>query len=237
MQPQRATTLRTTSGFRLHKWAKVPQGRVPWLPPEVAVEIDAWTREVAHATKLVDAGEKVMPLLLAGETRCGKTSSLCAIAHRKGMAVNRLSLGGVVGSHMGDCAGLMAAAFEELRNGYLADDPALWLIDEIDGVAQARIGESSAGQERAHALACMLTEIENLPPKVMLAATSNTIDLMDAAVVGRFAVVEWPKWEALPADQRRQFAASHGLTGLFPGTSYAEAVRLGRRARVQALIG
>jgi hypothetical protein len=112
----------------------------------------------------------------------------------------------------------------------------LWLIDEIEGATPYRRGGSGGEQERSSAVATILTELDNLPPSVILAATSNTAELIDKAVLGRFRVVEFPSWEALPAGERMAFAKSHGWTSA-GGASYADVVKAARHERVRDLIG
>jgi AAA+ superfamily predicted ATPase len=187
--------------------------------------------ELQHAEALIAAGERVLPLLLVGETRCGKTSLLCSIANRLGLTVYRLSLATVVGGYVGDAANKLHAALDEAR----MSGPALWLIDEIDGVAMHRCRGDGAAQERAHAVAAMLAEIESLPPGFMLAATSNTRDLIDDAVLARFSVVEFPKWTDLPNYDKQAFAVSHGSPNAF-AKSYAECVQYCRKARVAKIL-
>jgi hypothetical protein len=122
----------------------------------------------------------------------------------------------------------------------LATRQGLWLIDELDGVAQRRVGgeSSAAGQERAHALGFLLTAIEQLPPETLLVATTNVVENVDSAFLARFAVVTWPEWAELHAADRDGFVDSHGGDPRECGscTSYADAVERSRARRVARII-
>lgn len=218
---------------KLKHWNVVNEVRSPWVHDKVSQALEQWLNEAKHSEALLAAGEKVMPLLLTGETRCGKTSSLCAIAQKLGLEVRRMSLASVTHSFMGESTKLMKAAFEEAR--VFSDKPRLWLVDEIDGVAQKRLGGQAAEQERASAVSSLLTEVESLPPWVMLAATSNTSELIDPAVLSRFTVVGFPKWAELAVAERWAFADSHG-NRVFGGESYSEVVQKARTQRVAEII-
>jgi MoxR-like ATPase len=209
----------------------VSEPRSPWTPKFVADAIDQWLNESKHAALLAKHGERVLPLLLSGETRCGKTSSLCSAAARLGLPVYHLSLAEMVGSMMGETSGRIRSAFAEIR-----DAPrALWLVDEIDGVAMRRTGEQGAAQERSLSVTTLLTEIEALPPDVALAATSNVDPMIDPAILSRFTLVRFPPWGALTEVERASFVLSHGGVTTKAG-SYAEAVQSARAARVRALV-
>ncbi len=215
-------------------WTEVTEPRAPWTPPEVRCQLDAWWSEVQHASELAAAGERVLPLLLVGETRCGKTSSACALAAAAGLSVRRMLLSSAVGQFMGDTGRLIHDALLETFMG----PAALWLIDELDGVAMPRGGADSAAKERAHGVAVLLAELEQLPPELPLVATSNTADYIDAAVRARFTVVAWPTWAELSVSDRRAFLRSHGHDGATADTaSYAEAVQLARAGRVARILG
>lgn len=217
---------------KLKRWVRVKEPRSPWTPPAVEELIAGWLREAQHAPLLAAHGERVLPLLLVGETRCGKTSSLCGVAAKLDLPVNRLSLAEVVGSHLGESSKAITAAMQEAFGA----PRALWLIDEIDAIGQKRTGGQPAAQEQALAMGSLLTELEQLPPSMMVAATSNTVKLLDPALVARFEVVSFPEWAKLTESERASFAASHGHDLAAAAGSYAEAVRDSRRARVARII-
>ncbi len=216
-------------------WVPVKESRSPWTPPSVTAALEQWLEEAKHAEALKAAGEKVLPLLLAGETRCGKTSTLCAVAQKLGLDVKRMSLAQIRSSHLGESSQHMTEALREASTPL--DMGTLWVMDELDGVAQRRLGDSAAGQELAASVAVLLTEIENLPAWTMLAATSNVTGLIDPAVLARFTVVEFPKWAELTIDDKRTFVESHGTAwGAGLANSYSDAVQRARQSRVARII-
>lgn len=235
-------------------WFPVNEPRRPWVPASAQEALDRWIREVANADKLSLAGERVMPILLNGETRCGKTSSLANVAEQLGLPVMRMSLASARGSHMGETSSLLKKALDEVRETVA---PAIWMIDEIDGIAQVRGGDSSAGKDLAHSVACLLTELDNLNPSTLLAATTNTTDLIDLAVLGRFRVVHWPPFKSLTAKDLNDILIAHGaeakgICKTLPGgdlslmlhdgagevvfRSYSDVVRWCRDRRVDAIL-
>lgn len=218
----------------LKHWAGVAEPRSPWTPEDVRAGIAVWLEESKFSEALISAGEKVLPLLLSGETRCGKTSSLAGAAITIGVPVYRASLASVIGSHVGETARFIKAAIEEATKSNVR---AVWLIDEIDAMAVKRKGDSGADDERASGTATLLTEIESLPPGMLLCATTNTVDRIDHAILSRFQVVEFPAWEDLEESDRLEFASSHGhAPASETAKSYADVVLAARRQRVSAIL-
>jgi len=223
----------TISGRPMKFWATVKEPRAPWVPAEISDAIGRWVEQVTFADALIEAGERVLPLLLVGETRCGKTSSLCAVAAKLDLLVHRMSLADVVGSHMGESARCMRDALAEMKG----HERGIWLVDELDAIAFRRGTDAQAAtQEKAHAVGALLTEIETLPPSLPFVATSNTSSNIDPAVLGRFEVVEFPKWNDLGGEERLQFATSHGLADVSGADSYADVVKAARRQRVDEIL-
>jgi hypothetical protein len=216
----------------LKHWSPVDAGRSPWVHHEVALKLEQAMVEMQYATQLHEAGERLRPLMLVGETRCGKTSSMAAIAKRFDLKVMQLKLGSMLGQFMGTTANNMNNAIQEIHSN--CSSPILWVMDEIDAIASTRTGESGAAKELTNAVGILLTELERLPTGTMLAATTNCTDLIDPAVKARFSVVEFPKWKDLSEWQRREFAESHGTSQ--SAVSYADAVEKGRLVRVGKII-
>ncbi len=223
----------TAQGVKLKHWTRIAEPRSPWVPTKVRDAIMSWHLEVSHADALIEAGERVLPLLLTGETRCGKTTSLCAVAEALGLDVYRMTLADVVGSHLGESARFMREALGEIKTV----GGAMWIVDEIDGVAPRRLSANdSAAQDRAHAVGSLLSELEAIPPTTPLVATTNLVKTIDDAVLGRFAVVHFPRWSDLAPADRMAFAESHGFEPAGAGDSYADAVKSAREHRVAAVI-
>lgn len=219
----------------LKHWTPATDIRRPWAPDCVLAEIQGWLTENEYADALKAAGEKVLPLLLVGETRCGKTSTLIHCARNYfDIPAYRMATGSVMGSHLGEMTRAIVVALQETVD----TTSALWILDEADGLFAQRSSGSgdAAGREMNAAMTQALTVIENLPSHVTLAATTNEIDLMDRAMVARFRVVEFPKWGQLEMDERRAFAKSHGCEDAWQSRSYSEAVQKARSFRVQKII-
>jgi len=225
---------RTAAPVNMKHWAPVVEPRASWTPEKVAHGIDRWLQEAQFCEAMVAAGEKVLPLLLAGETRCGKTSSLAAAAIRLGVPVYRVSIGSVIGSHVGETANLISSF---IREAVRSEVRAVWLMDEIDAISPKRKGSNGAEDERSSGVAALLTEIESLPPDMLFCATTNTPELMDPAIVARFHLVGFPAWEELEEADRLEFASSHGYPQACEGAeSYAGVVQAARRHRVDAIL-
>ena len=219
----------------LKHWTSVAEPRSPWIPDVVKEGVEVWYEESKHAEALVASGEKVLPLLLSGETRCGKTSSLAGIAVRLGLPIYRFSLVSAMGSHVGESAKGIKDAIDEATE---QDCRAIWLIDEIDAVAQKRGGDGSAADKEFNSVvAVMLTEVEKLPPGFLLCATTNMVSAIDRAMVARFQAVDFPRWADLSASDRLEFASSHGdASACENATSYSETVLRARRTRVDTVL-
>lgn len=217
---------------KLKHWEEVTEHRQPWLPESVLVQIEQWTREIDAAEQLIEAGERVLPLLLVGETRCGKTSMASIIAQAREIPVYRMNIAKVTGGNLGDTPRAMQSAIEEVSTR-----PGLWLVDEIDAVAGKRSADHAADKELAMSVGHLLTRLEELPPSFPLVATTNHVKVIDPAVLGRFLVVEWPRWADLSAEERCAFIGSQGGDESVECCSYAAAVKSARAARVARILG
>jgi AAA+ superfamily predicted ATPase len=219
--------------MRIVHWHKATDTRFPWARKDVADEIRAWMQEAEYGEALAAAGERVMPLLVSGPTRCGKTSTMIAIARHYGIPAFRMAMSSVVESYLGQTEKNIKAALEEAG----AAPPALWIIDEMDGIFQRRTTDAQgASQARNTALAVALSTIETLPPQVMLAATTNEPDIIDPAMLARFTRVDFPRWDQLSSDERRKFAKSHGCELGWDSGSYAEVAQKARTVRIRKII-
>ncbi len=209
-----------------------PETRSPWLPNSVKTQIERWSMEQANAEALLSAGEKVMPLLLVGETGCGKTSTALALAQSK--PLYRLSLARATDSRLGETGKLLEKAIHECHA------QAFWLVDEIDAIAVSRTGGSAAAKDQNHSIGCLLTALDNMNPSISLIATSNVDDILDAAVCRRFTIIKWPSWDDLSIEEATHFFVSHGgdkssLEIYFP-SCYASAIKLAREQRISKLL-
>lgn len=215
-------------------WTEVIEQRSPWVPASVRQQVDEWREESEHARVLAEAGEKVLPLLLSGPTRCGKTSIVASVARSLGIPLFRLNLGSSVGSLLGETTKLLSEAMAQVST-----NEAIWLIDEIDAVASRRGGEQSAsGREHLRSVGALLTFLDSVPSGVLLAATTNLETEMDPAVLGRMRTVTWPSWEELQLSEKHEFTVSHqGPAALAEtGADYDDVVRRARNHRVRKIM-
>jgi SpoVK/Ycf46/Vps4 family AAA+-type ATPase len=227
------TPLIGSFSMKLSHWEAVDGMRYPWARSSVAKEIREWMEEVDHADLLAAAGEKMVPLLLTGETRCGKTSTLAAVAKHYKVPAFRMSISTIIGGYMGDTIKQLKASLEEASSAPCG----LWVLDEVDGIFQQRTEDGQgANKERNAALAAALSTIEDLPPHVMLVATTNEPGIIDRAMLARFRRVDFPAWKELEPEERRKFAKSHGCEPAWQADSYAQVVQQARTVRVGKII-
>jgi SpoVK/Ycf46/Vps4 family AAA+-type ATPase len=223
----------TAAGLKY--WMKTDEKRFPWAREETRNSIRGWIAEAENAEHLTAAGEKVYPLLLSGETRCGKTSTMCTLAAKHfGIPCYRMNISNVIGSFMGETTRRFRESLLEAMNG----PTALWIIDEVDGVFGQRSNAGSGGSEKEYnaAISVGLSMIENLPQHVMLVATTNEPDILDRAMLARFTHLPFPRWGDLEESERRAFARSHQLEEAWMAESYAAVVHNARNARVKAIL-
>jgi SpoVK/Ycf46/Vps4 family AAA+-type ATPase len=219
----------------LTHWVCVEDKRHPWARKEVLDALRGWIREAENGDVLKAAGEKVMPLLLSGETRCGKTSTLCWLADSYfGIPAYRASIGSMLGAFMGQTTKAIQAALLEAKGGPVG----LYILDEVDGIFQQRTADRGGGamQEMNSAIATALSLIENLPQHLMLVATTNEPKIIDRAMLARFTHIEFPGWAELSEGECREFAKSHGCEDAWDEASYAGVVQRSRGVRVAKIL-
>jgi SpoVK/Ycf46/Vps4 family AAA+-type ATPase len=217
----------------LKYWTPASDARSPWCPQFVRDQLKEWIAENEFADELRASGEKILPLLLAGESRCGKTSTLCSVANGFGIEAFRMNVARVIGSFLGETTKAILNALHET----IDTTAAVWILDEVDGVFGKRGGASDgATREMNTAMTAALTMIENMPNHVTIAATTNELDLIDRAMVARFHVVVFPTWRDLGTEDRQAFAKSHGSEVAWRSGSYSECVQSARKERVSRII-
>ena len=218
----------------LFYWSKAEDTRYPWARAETRAALREWILEAENADKLTEAGEKVYPLLLSGETRCGKTSTVCSLAMEYfGIPSYRVNLASIIAPHMGETTRNVRAALSEAMSG----PPALWIMDEVDGLFPSRTSDTqAAAKEMNAALSVALTTIESLPQHLMLVGTTNEPEIVDRAMLARFRHVRFPRWRELAEAERRAFARSHQFEEGWTGESYADVVQAARAVRVRKII-
>ena len=233
-RPEEARELTDLMAGHLKHWAPASDTRYPWARKSVADSIRQWMVEAENADVLRAAGERVMPLLLTGETRCGKTSTMVEVARHYDVPAFRMTMGQVVGKYMGETIRGVKAALDEAASAVTG----LWILDEVDGIFQQRGGGDNSGcaHEWNAAIGQGLAAIEALPPHVMLVATTNEPGIIDRAMLARFQRVDFPPWAELTEGERRAFARSHRHEDAWVADSYAGVVQMARSARVKKIL-
>ena len=234
-RPEEARELTDLMAGHLKHWVPASDTRYPWARKSVTDAIRQWMVEAENADVLHAAGERVMPLLLTGETRCGKTSTMVEVARHYDVPAFRMTMGQVVGQYMGETIKGVKAALDEAASAATG----LWILDEVDGIFQQRGGGDNSGcaHEWNAAIGQGLAAIEALPPHVMLVATTNEPGIIDRAMLARFQRVDFPPWEELTEAERCAFARSHRHEPAGKSASYAECVQEARRERIRRILG
>jgi SpoVK/Ycf46/Vps4 family AAA+-type ATPase len=234
-QPMEARELTDLMVGHLKHWVPANDTRYPWARKSVADAIRQWMVEAENADVLHAAGERVLPLLLTGETRCGKTSTMVEVARHYDVPAFRMTMGQVVGQYMGETIRGVKAALDEAASAATG----LWILDEVDGIFQQRGGGDNSGcaHEWNAAIGQGLAAIESLPAHVMLVATTNEPAIIDRAMLARFCRVDFPPWSELTEPERRAFARSHKHEDAWTADSYAGVVQAARAARVKKILG
>jgi AAA+ superfamily predicted ATPase len=220
-------------GFKY--WIRAEDSRFPWAREKTRNAIRGWIVEAEHGDLLKTAGEKIYPLLLSGETRCGKTSTLCSLAKKHfGIPIYRMNISAVIGTFMGETTKQFRDSLMEAMTG----PPAMWIIDEVDGIFGQRSNSGSGGVEKEYnsAISVGLSLIENLPQHLMLVATTNEPGILDRAMMARFTHIAFPRWADLDEKERRAFARSHQFEEAWVAESYSEVVQCARGERVRGIL-
>ncbi|WP_123538330.1 AAA family ATPase [Halosimplex salinum] len=124
-------------------------------------------------------------VLLHGPPGCGKTYVTRALAGELGHSFVEVSPADVTSKYMGEPARKVADVFEIAR----ANAPCLLFVDEIDGIAGDRNGESDMNSSEQQLVNQLLTELESLDDHdVVVVGATNLIEDVDPAIrrSGRF---------------------------------------------------
>lgn len=153
--------------------------------------------------------------LLWGLPGTGKTEMARWIAYREGLPLMYVNMSNTVDSLMGRTAKNISTVFRHAHRG-----ACVLMIDELDCVANTRAsGVRAADGELNRTTVTFMQEIDRLPPGVIMLAATNRYDMLDPALLRRFACVE--RVERLPhqatRDLLREWAksvqeqSSHGI--------------------------
>ncbi|WP_415380723.1 AAA family ATPase [Halosimplex sp. TS25] len=124
-------------------------------------------------------------VLLHGPPGCGKTYVTRALAGELGHSFVEVSPADVTSKYMGEPAQKIADVFEIAR----ANAPCLLFVDEIDGIAGDRGGETDMNSSEQQLVNQLLTELESLDDHdVVVVGATNLLEDVDPAIrrSGRF---------------------------------------------------
>ncbi|QIO22101.1 AAA family ATPase [Haloarcula sp. JP-L23] len=148
-------------------------------------------------------------VLLHGPPGCGKTYVAGALAGEVGHSFVEVSPADVTSKYMGE----PAKKVEELFTVARANAPCILFIDEIDGIAGSRGGDSDMNASEQQLVNQLLTELEGIAADdVVVVGATNLVEDVDGAIrrSGRFDErVEVPPPDA---EARREILRLH-LTG------------------------
>lgn len=140
--------------------------------------------------------------LLYGPPGTGKTEMARWIAFREHLPLVYVNMSNAVDSLMGRTAKNISQIFRYAHKG-----SCILMIDEIDCVANTRSSSArSADGELNRTTITLMQEIDRLPPGVALIAATNRMDMLDPALMRRFAQKE--QVEKLPVEAARRMLAN-----------------------------
>ena len=136
--------------------------------------------------------------LLWGPPGTGKTELARWIAYREGLPLMYVNMSSTVDSLMGRTARNISTVFRHAHKG-----SCVLMIDELDCVANTRASAVRAADgELNRTTVTFMQEIDRLPPGVIMLAATNRYDMLDPALLRRFAQVE--RMERLPYGAARK---------------------------------
>lgn len=121
--------------------------------------------------------------LLYGQTGTGKTTLAKYIAYKMNKPLLYMKFSNLIDSYLGKTAMNVSLVFDFAK----AND-VVFMIDEIDTVARVRSGENGCDGELARTTVTFMQEFEKLSGKHVVLAATNRIDLIDSALLRRFAI-------------------------------------------------
>ena len=124
--------------------------------------------------------------MLHGAPGTGKTEMARWIAYQEGLPLMYVNMSSTVDSLMGRTAKNISLVFRHAHRG-----SCVLMIDELDCVANTRASAVRAADgELNRTTVTFMQEIDRLPPGVVLLAATNRVDMLDPALMRRFAQVE-----------------------------------------------
>ncbi len=162
----------------------------------------------AHAMRISAARLRALGLparnttLLYGPPGTGKTELARWVAYQEGLPLMYVNMSSTVDSLMGRTAKNISTIFRYAHKG-----ACVLMIDELDCIANTRASAVRAADgELNRTTITFMQEIDRLPSNVVLLAATNRVDMLDPALMRRFAQVELV--ERLSADEVRDMMQS-----------------------------
>lgn len=148
--------------------------------------------EQAHAMRVSAPRLRALGLparnttLLYGPPGTGKTELARWVAYREGLPLMYVNMSSTVDSLMGRTAKNISQIFRYAHKG-----ACVLMIDELDCIANTRASAVRAADgELNRTTITFMQEIDRLPASVVLLAATNRVDMLDPALMRRFAQVE-----------------------------------------------
>ena len=139
-------------------------------------------------------------LLFYGPPGCGKTTILEHLSVDAGVPLLKLETGTLKGSYIHESSIYTDAAFEYAYSIAKPEKPVIMMIDDADAFFVARNDHSHSWE--AEEMTSFLNKIQEAPKKnVIVAATTNKYDIMDAAIKRRF---DTQVYVGLPDEEARK---------------------------------
>lgn len=139
--------------------------------------------------------------MLYGPSGTGKTEMARWIAYQEGLPLMCVNMSNAVDSLMGRTAKNISTVFRHAHKG-----SCVLMIDELDCVANTRASAVRAADgELNRTTITFMQEIDRLPSGVILLAATNRVDMLDPALMRRFAQIE--QVERLPLEASRSMLA------------------------------
>ena len=173
--------------------------------PQVADDEEAWSRsfesvpltntdplplpqdisdDLENIVRVVSLHRGLHKFLLQGAPGTGKTESVRQIARVLGRKLYAVDFSRLIDSRLGQTQKNVVEVFSAMK---LTADPSqyVFLLDEIDALALDRTNSQDV-REMGRVTSTLLKALDELPETVLLFATTNLFDRMDAALVRRF---------------------------------------------------